>query len=63
LKAFPCRVDYINRFKSANEQKKLLFDLEAGKIDIPDRTHPCSARILSLRTLGLLIVDEEQKFG
>jgi len=63
LKAFPCRVDYINRFKSATIQKKLLQDLEAGKIDILIGTHRLLSRDIKFKDLGLLIVDEEQKFG
>ncbi|MFZ4520192.1 MAG: transcription-repair coupling factor [Bacteroidales bacterium] len=63
LKAFPCRVDYINRFKSAKEQKQLLVDLEAGKIDILIGTHRLLSKDIKFSDLGLLIVDEEQKFG
>ncbi|MCX6267765.1 MAG: transcription-repair coupling factor [Bacteroidetes bacterium] len=63
LKAFPCRVDYINRFKSAKEQKQLLIDLEAGKIDILIGTHRLLSKDIIFKDLGLLIVDEEQKFG
>ncbi len=63
LKAFPCRVDYISRFKSAKEQKQLLLDLEAGKIDILIGTHRLLSKDIGFKDLGLLIVDEEQKFG
>jgi transcription-repair coupling factor (superfamily II helicase) len=63
LKAFPCRVDYINRFKSAKEQKQLLIDLEDGKIDILIGTHRLLSKDIVFKDLGLLIVDEEQKFG
>jgi transcription-repair coupling factor (superfamily II helicase) len=63
LKAFPCRVDYINRFKSAREQKQLLLDLEDGKIDILVGTHRLLSKDIRFKDLGLLIVDEEQKFG
>ncbi len=63
LKTFPCRVDYINRFKSAKEQKKLLLDLEDGKIDILVGTHRLLSKDIVFKDLGLLIVDEEQKFG
>ncbi|MCX6305224.1 MAG: transcription-repair coupling factor [Bacteroidetes bacterium] len=63
LKAFPCRVDYISRFKSAKEQKQLLIDLEEGKIDILIGTHRLLSKDMKFRDLGLLIVDEEQKFG
>ena len=63
LKSFPCRVDYINRFRSAKEQKELLIDLEAGKVDILIGTHRLLSKDILFRDLGLLIIDEEQKFG
>ena len=63
LKAFPCRVDYINRFKSAKDQKKLLLDLEDGKVDVLIGTHRLLSKDIKFKDLGLLIVDEEQKFG
>ncbi len=63
LKAFPCRVDYINRFKSAKAQKQVLADLESGKIDIVIGTHRLLSKDIVFNDLGLLIVDEEQKFG
>lgn len=63
LKAFPSRVDYINRFKSAKAQKEVLQDLEAGKIDIIIGTHRLLSKDIVFKDLGLLIVDEEQKFG
>ncbi|MDP1623546.1 MAG: transcription-repair coupling factor [Bacteroidales bacterium] len=63
LKEFPCRVEYINRFKSAKEQKILLHDLESGKIDILIGTHRLLSKDIKFKDLGLLIVDEEQKFG
>lgn len=63
LKAFPCRVDYINRFKSAKAQKVVLNDLAAGKIDIIIGTHRLLSKDIVFKDLGLLIVDEEQKFG
>ncbi len=63
LKSFPCRVDYINRFKSAKDQKLLLADLEDGKIDILIGTHRLLSKDIVFRDLGLLIIDEEQKFG
>ena len=63
LKEFPCRVDYINRFKSAAQQKETLKDLEAGKIDIIIGTHRILSKDIKFRDLGLMIVDEEQKFG
>ena len=63
LKAFPCRVDYINRFKSAKAQKKLLTDLENGQTDILIGTHRLLSKDVIFKDLGLLIIDEEQKFG
>jgi len=63
LADFPCRVDYINRFKSAKEQKNTLQDLKDGKIDILIGTHRLLGKDLIFKDLGLLIVDEEQKFG
>ncbi len=63
LKAFPCTVNYINRFKSAAEQKKILEDVEAGKIDIIIGTHRLLSKDIKFKDLGLLIIDEEQKFG
>ena len=63
LANFPCRVDYINRFKSAKEQKKTLQDIKDGKIDIIIGTHRLLGKDIFFKDLGLLIVDEEQKFG
>ncbi|HLO89939.1 MAG TPA: transcription-repair coupling factor [Lentimicrobium sp.] len=63
LKEFPCKVDYINRFKSAKEQKETLKLLEEGKIDILIGTHRLVSKDVKFRDLGLMIVDEEQKFG
>jgi transcription-repair coupling factor (superfamily II helicase) len=63
LKAFPCTVSYINRFKSASEQKKIIEDVEAGKIDIIIGTHRLLSKDIKFKDLGLLIIDEEQKFG
>lgn len=63
LKEFPCRVDYINRFKSAKEQKHTLQLVEEGKIDILIGTHRLVSKDVKFRDLGLMVVDEEQKFG
>jgi len=63
LKAFPCRVDYLNRFKPPQARKKLFADLEAGKIDILIGTHRMLSHDVHFNDLGLLIIDEEQKFG
>jgi len=63
LKDFPVTVDYINRFKSSKEKKETLKKLEEGKIDILIGTHALLGKEVKFKELGLLIVDEEQKFG
>jgi len=63
LKNLPCRVDYINRFKSTQQQNETLKDLEAGKTDILIGTHRLLSSDIKFKDLGLLIIDEEQKFG
>lgn len=63
LKDFPCNIDYINRFKSAAEQKAILEKAKDGKIDILIGTHKLLSKELKFKDLGLLIIDEEQKFG
>lgn len=63
LKDFPCTVDYINRFKSTKEKKETLKRLEDGKIDIIIGTHSLLSKDVKYKDLGLLVIDEEQKFG
>ena len=63
LSDFPCRVEYLNRFRTAKEQKEILKDLEAGKVDIVIGTHRLVAKDVKFKDLGLMIIDEEQKFG
>jgi transcription-repair coupling factor (superfamily II helicase) len=63
LKDFPCKVDYINRFKSAAKQKETLKQLEEGKIDIIIGTHRILGKDVKFKDLGLMVIDEEQKFG
>ena len=63
LKDFPVTVDYINRFKSAKEKKETLKKLEEGKVDIIIGTHGLLGKEVKFKNLGLLVVDEEQKFG
>ena len=63
LKDFPCTVDYINRFKSAKKQKETLERLVQGKVDILIGTHRLLSKDVEFKDLGLLIIDEEQKFG
>ena len=63
LKDFPCSIDYINRFKSTAQQNETLRKLAAGKIDIIIGTHRLLSKDIKFSNLGLLIIDEEQKFG
>ena len=60
---FPITVDYINRFKSTKEQKATLDKLKEGKVDIIIGTHRILAKDMKFKDLGLMIIDEEQKFG
>ncbi len=61
--AFPIRIDSISRFRTAAEQKEVLADLAAGRIDIIVGTHRLLSKDVTFRDLGLLVVDEEQRFG
>ncbi|MEO8147753.1 MAG: transcription-repair coupling factor [Bacteroidia bacterium] len=63
MKDFPCTIDYINRFKSAAQQKITLQKLAEGKIDILIGTHRILSKDVKFKNLGLMIIDEEQKFG
>ena len=63
LKDFPVTVDYINRFKSSKEKKETSKNLQEGKIDIIIGTHAILGKDVKFKDLGLLIIDEEQKFG
>jgi transcription-repair coupling factor (superfamily II helicase) len=63
LSEFPCNVDYINRFKSAKQVTETLKKLEKGEIDILIGTHAIVAERVKFKDLGLMIIDEEQKFG
>jgi transcription-repair coupling factor (superfamily II helicase) len=63
LKDFPVTVDYINRFKSTKEKKETLKKLEEGKVDILIGTHAILGKDVKFKDLGLLVIDEEQKFG
>ncbi len=63
LKDFPVTIDYINRFKSAKAKKETLKKVEEGKVDIIIGTHGLLANSVKFKDLGLMIVDEEQKFG
>jgi transcription-repair coupling factor (superfamily II helicase) len=61
--AFPARIEMLSRFRSAAEQKKILAHLEAGKVDIVIGTHRLLSKDVKFADLGLLVVDEEQRFG
>lgn len=63
LKGFPCNIDYINRFKSTKSIKETLQRLEKGELDIIIGTHRLVSKDVKFNDLGLMIVDEEQKFG
>jgi transcription-repair coupling factor (superfamily II helicase) len=63
LADFPANVEFINRFKSTKEIKETLKRVEAGKVDILIGTHRILNKDVAFKDLGLLIVDEEQKFG
>ncbi|MDE3184764.1 MAG: transcription-repair coupling factor [Bacteroidota bacterium] len=63
LSDFPVTVDYINRFKSSKEKKETLQKLADGKIDIIIGTHALLGKDVKFKDLGLMVIDEEQKFG
>ncbi len=63
LKGMPVRVDYLSRARTAKQTKQVLTDLEDGKIDILIGTHKLLGKAVKWHDLGLLIIDEEQKFG
>jgi transcription-repair coupling factor (superfamily II helicase) len=63
LKDFGATVDYINRFRSTKDKNQIIEDTESGKIDILIGTHAILSKSLKFKDLGLLIIDEEQKFG
>lgn len=63
LKDMPVKVDYLSRARSAKQTKQVLADLEAGKTDIIIGTHKLIGKSVKFHDLGLLIIDEEQKFG
>lgn len=63
LKDFPVRVDYLSRARSAKKTREVLADLADGKIDIIVGTHKLIGKSVKFKDLGLLIIDEEQKFG
>ncbi len=63
LKDFPCNIDYINRFKTKKQQTETLAKLATGELDIIIGTHRLVGKDVAFKNLGLLIIDEEQKFG
>lgn len=63
LRNFPCRVDYLSRMRSNQEIKQITDDLATGRIDIVIGTHRLLNKQICFKDLGLLVIDEEQKFG
>lgn len=63
LAKMPCKVDYVNRFKSAKQIKETLKKVKEGQVDILIGTHRLLSKDVEFKDLGLLVVDEEQKFG
>ncbi len=63
LKDFPVRVDLLCRFRTAAEQKKTIHDLKRGQVDIVIGTHRLLSKDVQFKDLGLLVIDEEQRFG
>lgn len=63
LEGFPCNIDYINRFKTTKQIKETLARLASGELDIIIGTHRLVSKDVKFKDLGLMIIDEEQKFG
>jgi transcription-repair coupling factor (superfamily II helicase) len=63
MASFPMRIEMLSRFRSAGAQKAVVSDVEAGKVDIVIGTHRLLSKDVNFRDLGLLVVDEEQRFG
>ncbi len=63
LEGMPCKVDYINRFKSARQIKETLTKVKEGRVDILIGTHRLLSKDVEFKDMGLLVIDEEQKFG
>jgi transcription-repair coupling factor (superfamily II helicase) len=61
--AFPTKIEMLSRFRTAAEQKKILAELEAGKVDVVIGTHRLLSKDVQFQDLGLLVIDEEQRFG
>jgi transcription-repair coupling factor (superfamily II helicase) len=63
MEGLPCNIEFVNRFKTAKEKTDILKRLEEGKVDILIGTHALIGKNVKFKDLGLLIIDEEQKFG
>lgn len=63
LENFPCNIDFVNRFKTKEGLKQSLLNVKSGKTDILIGTHRLLSKDITFKNLGLLIIDEEQKFG
>lgn len=63
LKDFPCKVDYLNRARSSKDVKRVLEELESGEVNIIIGTQKILGKNMKFKDLGLLVIDEEQKFG
>lgn len=63
LKGLPVSINYLNRFRTAKERREVLEDLASGKLDIVIGTHQLTNKNVKFNDLGLLIIDEEQRFG
>ena len=63
MKDYPVRIDLLCRFRSAQQQKKTVEDLKKGLVDIVIGTHRVLSKDVGYKDLGLLIIDEEQRFG
>ena len=63
LKEFPCTIEYLSRARSTAATKKVLEEIKEGKVDIVIGTHKLTSKEVKFKDLGLLIIDEEQKFG
>ncbi|MFH1847434.1 MAG: transcription-repair coupling factor [Candidatus Omnitrophota bacterium] len=63
LKSFPVKIEMLNRFRTQSEQKRVLADIKNGKVDIVIGTHRILSGDVEFKDLGLLIIDEEQRFG
>jgi len=61
--AFPTKIEMLSRFRTAAEQKKILAELEGGKVDVVIGTHRLLSKDVQFQDLGLLVIDEEQRFG